>query len=108
MSATVSETGFRYTVRCIIEKGGTDLANAWLDWMHGEHVGQVLASGARSAEIVRLDAPVTTFEARYEFASRQEFQHYERDHAQRLRADGLRRFPPESGVRFERTTGEIV
>lgn len=102
------EPGFRYTVRCIIENGGTDLADAWLDWMYGEHLGQVLASGARSAEIVRLDGPVTTFEARYVFASRQEFQHYERDHAPRLRADGLRRFPPESGIRFERTTGEIV
>ena len=32
---------------------------------------------------------------------------YLRDHAPALRADGLKHFPPESGVTFERRTGEL-
>jgi len=47
-----------------------------------------------------------TLESRYTFASRAAFEAYERDHAARLRAEGLALFP--SGVAFTRTTGEFV
>lgn len=36
------------------------------------------------------------------------FETYERDHAPRLRAEGLARFPVESGIRYSRSLGEIV
>jgi hypothetical protein len=44
---------------------------------------------------------------RYHFPSREAFAAYERDHAPRLRADGLRRFPPERGVSYRRSVGVV-
>ena len=101
---------FAYTVAC--EFTDPAVADEWLDWLIGEHLAQVVAAGALDADVVRIDsgpgaAPIRC-EARYRFASRAAFGEYERDHAPRLRADGLARFPPERGLRYERSTGEIV
>lgn len=80
----------------------------WLAWMRGGHVAQVIAGGAVSAEVVELDvASGRAFEARYLFASREAFAAYEREHAPRLRADGLARFGPEQGVSYRRSVGEV-
>src|SRR5262245_37808791 len=83
------------------------LADAWLRWLREGHVAEVLAGGATRAEIVELDAPKRSFEARYTFPSREAFAAYERDHAPRLRADGMRLFPPEKGVAYRRSVGDI-
>jgi hypothetical protein len=87
---------------------GEELVNSWMDWMQDGHVAEVLAGGATAAEIVRLDLPEPTFDVHYRFPSREAFAAYERDHAPRLRADGLRRFPVEKGVTYKRTLGIAV
>src|SRR5215813_9149671 len=83
------------------------LAESWLRWLRDGHVADVLAGGATAAEIVRMDGADCTYEVRYRFPSREAFAAYERDHAPRLRAEGLQRFPPERGVTYRRTAGVV-
>src|SRR5262245_12859878 len=85
-----------------------DLAEAWLRWLRQGHIAEVLAGGATDAEIVALDGPGTAFEVRYHFPSREAFTRYEAEHAPRLRAEGLRLFPPERGVTYRRGVGEVT
>ena len=84
-----------------------DLADEWLRWLRDGHVAEVLAGGATRAEIVALDGPSLAFEVRYRFPSREALDRYEREHAPRLRAEGLRLFPIEKGVVYRRTVGVI-
>jgi hypothetical protein len=84
------------------------MADEWLAWLRGGHVAEVLAGGAISAEVAALDAPPHAFEVRYRFPSRDVFERYEREHAPRLRAEGLRRFPVEKGVLYRRSVGVLV
>lgn len=85
------------------------LAERWLGWLHGGHLAEVMAGGAESAEVVELDAEGGRFfEVRYRFPSREAFALYELEHAPRLRAEGVRLFPPEKGVSYRRTTGLVV
>jgi hypothetical protein len=86
------------------------LADAWLNWLRGGHIGEVLAGGALDAEIVELDSNGgnRSFAVRYHFASQESFANYERDHAPRLRAEGLALFPPERGVTYRRTVGVLL
>jgi hypothetical protein len=73
------------------------------------HIAEVLAAGALSAELVALDGgPERSFEVRYRFASRADFDRYEREHAPRLRADGLRMFPPEKRITYRRVFGDVI
>lgn len=91
------------------------VAEEWIEWLRREHLKDVLACGALDAEIVRIDekreaasGQPTICEVRYHFASREAFAKYERDHAPGLRAEGLKRFPPERGVRYRRSVGEVA
>jgi len=77
-----------------------------LAWLRDRHISDVLAAGAESAEIVVVDGAVA-LEVRYRFASRDAFAAYERDHAPRLRAEGVA-FLAGRAARFTRTTGEIL
>ncbi len=97
---------FAYTVRCEFDDAA--VAQRWLDWMEREHLADVCAAGARRAEAIRFDGPPTCCEARYLFDSREAYDAYVRDHAPRLRAEGLKRFPIELGLRYTRTMGEVV
>lgn len=100
---------FRYTVR--VRLADPAVAAEWLAWMRGSHAADVVKAGASSAEVIAIDsAPgdAAIFEARYTFDSRDSFVCYERDHAPRLRAEGLARFPTSRGVAYERSTGEVV
>lgn len=75
------------------------------------HVDDVLKHGAHSAMIIRLDpAEGADFRVmtQYIFPTRALFDRYIKDFAPALRAEGLRRFPPDRGVRFERQIGVIV
>lgn len=85
-------------------------AREYLAWLEDGHVDQVVQHGAHAAMIVRVLEPASPLqvETRYIFANRQAFDRYVADVAPALRADGLKRFPPERGVRFERRLGEIV
>jgi hydroxyacylglutathione hydrolase len=91
---------FLYTV--LGEAETVALADELEAWLVGGHVDEVCEAGALEAEVVRHDGGLAV-EARYLFASRESFAAYERDHAPRLRAEGLARFP--SGLRFTRSTG---
>ncbi len=79
---------------------------------------EVMKGGATGARIVlpdRINDPVrpelverAVVETQYVFPSRKAFDEYVRDHAPALRADGLKHFPPESGVTSERQVAEIA
>jgi hypothetical protein len=89
------------------------VAREWVDWLRDGHLAEVLAAGAMDAEIVRFDREAagglrTLCEVRYHFTSREAFAAYERDHAPGLRAAGLKLFPPQRGVRYQRSLGEVV
>src|SRR4051812_3784579 len=85
----------------------TSIAEDWLLWLQTGHVAEVLASGASSAELIALDAPQSTYEVRYRFPSREALDAYERDHAPRLRADGLKLFPTDRGITYHRYVGDV-
>ena len=96
-----------YTVR--ISCPDVAVASAMRAWLVGGHAAEVCAAGALRAEVtVDADGGGRRIECRYLFATREAFAAYERDHAPRLRADGLRRFPPTTGVRYERSVGEVA
>ena len=84
-----------------------ELAEAWLRWLRAGHMADVLACGASSGEIVILDSPAHSYEVRYRFPSREVFSMYERDHATRLRAEGLKLFPVEKGISYRRSVGTV-
>lgn len=84
------------------------IAEHWLRWLRDGHIVEVLAGGATAADIVALDAPPLTYDVRYRFSSREAFERYERDHAPRLRAEGLKLFPVERGIVYRRTVGAIL
>lgn len=98
-----------YTVRAtfndLLQRG------RFLSWLAPEHVEAVKRGGAESVRITLYDpaspAEHPALETEYTFPSRKAFETYLRDHAPALRADSLKHFPPESGVTFERRTGEI-
>lgn len=95
-----------YTVRCTFDDPA--VRDEWVAWITGEHAGDVIDAGAASAEVVVLDDEPVAAEVRYRFPDRAAFDGYLRDHAPRLRAEGLARFPLERGLRYERSVGEIV
>ena len=97
---------FRYTVRASFEDDA--LAGQWLAWLRNGHCRDVLDGGASRAEIVAMEDEKLTFEVRYDFADRATFERYELEHAPRLRKEGLERFPVEGGVRYSRTSGQLL
>jgi hypothetical protein len=94
-----------YTVAAEFEDPG--VADEWLCWLVEEHIAEVLAGGATAAEVIDLEAAVRSFEVRYRFPSGEAWERYEREAAPRLRAEGLRRFPVEKGIRYRRSIGVI-
>lgn len=96
----------RYTVAVTFPDD--QIAARWLQWLRNGHVAEVLAGGATAAEVVRRDGPVIEYEVRYSFPSREALDAYERQHAPRLRAEGLRLFPTEHGIHYHRCTGILT
>lgn len=100
-------TKIAYTVSCSI--ADEEKVTAWLGWLRGGHIREVLAGGAESAQIVRLDGgPPVVCEVRYVFPGRVAYDAYIRDHAPRLREEGLKKFPPGAGFSYSRSVGEIA
>lgn len=97
---------FRYTVTLTF--ADPSIAVEWLAWMRNEHAAHVVLAGAQSAEILKMDGVLLRCEARYSFASRADFDRYVRDHAPRLREEGLRLFPTTRGIQYERSCGEVI
>ena len=99
-----------YTVRAICRD--VPQRGRFLSWLVPDHVLAVLAGGAESVRVVLPDrandtAPAVV-ETQYAFPSRKAFDTYVRDYAPALRADGLKHFPPESGVTYERQVAEVA
>ncbi len=87
------------------------MAKEYVAWLEDGHVDQVIGGGAHSAMIVRLDPDASGLPrvmTQYIFASRHAYDEYVLKLAPVLRADGLKRFGPERGVRFDRAIGEVV
>lgn len=93
----------------------------FLAWLSPNHIIEVMKGGATGARIVlpdRAGAPApgspepveraAIVETQYVFPSRKAFDDYVRLHAPALRADGLKHFPPESGITYERQVAEIA
>ena len=99
-----------YTVRTTCRDVQT--RGRYLAWLSPNHLAQVLAGGATSARIVLPDRAgdpaLAVVEVQYVFPSRKAFDTYVRDHAPALRADGLKHFPPDSGLTFDRQVAEIA
>lgn len=98
-----------YTVRASFPS--LHVRGRFLSWLAPDHVETVKRGGADSVRITLYDPPTPdgrpALETEYTFPSRKVFEAYLRDHAPALRADGLKHFPPDSGVTFERRTGEV-
>lgn len=80
----------------------------YVDWLLQGHIQQVCAGGATSASVIRLDGQPLRVMARYSFSTRDDLERYIATHAPRLRAEGLALFGPETGVTFERLTGQVA
>jgi hypothetical protein len=72
------------------------------------HADAVVAGGAMSAAVVRLDGEGTIrVQSKYRFPNRAAFARYESETAPVLRADGVARFG-DKGITFERSVGAVV
>lgn len=104
--------GICYMVTATIPDAG--LAERYLQWLQGGHVQAVISAGAASASILHFrsndspasDRPITVI-SRYTFASQTDLDHYEREAAPALRAEGARLFGG-AGISFQRQTGRVV
>jgi hypothetical protein len=86
-------------------------AAEYIAWLKDGHVEKVIAGGARSGMIVRLEPEADRrprVMTQYMFSSRRVFDQYVELHAPALRADGLRQFPPERGITFTRLSGDTL
>lgn len=96
-----------YTVTAILPDIST-LAE-YVRWLADGHVAHVIAAGALSGQIIRLTDPAQPFsvEVRYLFPTQASLEAYLAQHASRLRAEGLARFPADRGIRFGRSVGTV-
>ena len=99
-----------YTVRASCPS--LQVRGRFLSWLSPNHVAEVMKGGASAVRIVLPDRESDTapavVETQYVFPSRKALDTYLRDHAPALRVDGLKHFPPESGVTFARQVAEIA
>lgn len=100
-------TRIAYTVTATLPDEAT--AREYIEWLKDGHVDEVIEHGAHSGMIVRLTEPAKPIrvETRYIFSTRTVFDRYVERFAPMLREDGLKKFPPERGVTFERRMGDI-
>jgi hypothetical protein len=91
-----------YTVR--IDFDDATLRDEFGIWLRDHHIKDVLAAGAQGAKLY-VHGDTYAIDVRYTFDSREDFEAYERDHAPRLRADGIA-FLAGRTARFTRTTSE--
>lgn len=97
-----------YTVTSTMPDAPT--GERYVAWLTGGHVQAVLDAGASDARVVRLLEPPgpPRIRSEYVFPSLGAYETYVRDHAPALRADGLARFGPGSGVRMDRELTEVL
>ena len=74
----------------------------------GHHVLPAIIAEMQSDPAIAEAFRTTLVEVRYHFAQRADFERYEREHAPRLRAEGVARFPAGPTIAYERGTGELL
>lgn len=100
---------YRYTVRCEFTFKNDDVIEAWLAWLRDPHIADVMRGGATAAEIVSMAGELPTYEIRYQFANRRDFEHYQKEFAPQLRDEGLSLFPAtQLGMVYSRSDGEVI
>ena len=101
-------TRIAYTVTATLPDEAT--AREYIEWLNNGHVDEVIEHGAHSALIVRVTEPAEPIriETRYIFSTRAVFDRYVERFAPMLREDGLKKFPAERGVTFERKVGNVI
>jgi len=99
------EIAYSVTARCPSEAS----VREFIGWIGDGHVQAVLGGGATRARVIRSVDPEDPLrvEVRYIFPDRGAFDTYVERFAPALRAEGLERFGPGSGVEFSRTVGRI-
>lgn len=87
-----------------------ETARRYIAWLAEGHAAEVVAAGALSADIIRFTDPASPIrvETRYIFSSSAALSQYVREHAPRLRTEGLKLFPPDRGISFERRVGDLI
>jgi hypothetical protein len=97
-----------YTVLATLPDEPT--AREYIGWLEGGHLAAVIAGGVTSAQVIRVQssAEPIQLEVRYLFPNQQVFDRYVAEVAPALRADGIRLFPPERGIRVDRRFGVVV
>lgn len=84
-------------------------ATEYLAWLMDGHLASVMAGGASSARVVRLEGePGPRVETQYLFPDRAAFDRYVATVAPALRAEGLAKFPPGRGIAMVRRQGDVV
>ena len=98
---------FHYSVTATLPDTAT--ADRFGEWLAGGHIADVIEGGAESGRMIRLDDEDgrIRIETQYVFASRASYEAYCAGPAAVLRAEGVEKFG-NSGVAFERRTGEIL
>lgn len=89
-----------YDVECTFTD--PEVADKWVAWMHDAHIADVVHAGALCGQVVVRESDAIVREVRYRFANRIAFDTYVRDHAPRLRTEGLERFPLSLGLSYQR------
>lgn len=80
----------------------------YLDWLTGGHIQEVIEGGALCGHaVLQTDPPAPIVVSRYRFPSIAAYETYVAQTAPRLRADGLARFGPQTGIAMERTLGAV-
>lgn len=101
-------TGLHYSVEAELPDEAT--RDRYVSWLLGGHIQAVVEGGAALAEVIQVSEPAGNLvvQTRYRFPDRAAFDQYVAQYAPRLREEGRRLFPPESGVRFSRQVGTIL
>jgi hypothetical protein len=91
-----------YSIRAEFADAAT--RERYLAWLREGHCAAIVREGgALSGEVTLVEDG--TVESRYVFGSRADYDAYESGPGVRLRAEGIRRFPPDSGLKLSRSLG---
>ncbi len=91
-----------YSIRAEFADAAT--RERYLDWLRGGHCAAIVKQGgALSGEVTVLEDGIV--ESRYVFGSRADYDAYASGSGIQLRAEGVRRFPPDSGLKLSRSLG---
>jgi hypothetical protein len=96
-----------YTV--IVDLPDVQTRKGYVQWLANDHLAKVIDGGAIGADVIEIDADrVAQVEIRYKFANMADLDVYLRDHAPKLRAEGLAKWGSVAGMSIRRTIGSAA